>query len=195
MRQDSRKGCSRYAPVEGEDKKKIQHNIHDGRDSQKNKRNPGISNRAEKTGEIVIEKSGRNPRKNDNQIVPHQAGDRSGNTKEPDNAVNAEKNSKIENNSNGSDEKERLKNSSLHATLILFAETDGKGSAASHTQAQDDGSKKGHQSVRRAYRSQSIGAEEAADDNRVGNIVKLLEQIPGNHGKCEKQQTFCNISG
>lgn len=56
LRQDSRKGSARYTPMEREDKKEIQYNIHDGRNSQKDQWNPGVSNRAEEAGKIIIEK-------------------------------------------------------------------------------------------------------------------------------------------
>ena len=61
--------------------------------------------------------------------------------------------------------------------LIPLPKAHGKQRAASHTQAKDDGGQKGHQRKGRADRRQRIAPKKLPDDQRVGDVIALLQEI------------------
>ena len=106
--EDGGKGSTSDAPAEDHDEHKVQHNIHYGRDSQKKEGSPGVSHRAKQAGKIIVEKCAYNSGKYNEQIVLHQSCDGTWNPKEPDDPVNADKDSCIQHHGHCSDKDERL---------------------------------------------------------------------------------------
>ena len=45
-----------------------------------------------------------------------------------------------------------------------------------------------------AHRCQRVFAQRLPDNERVGDVVKLLEQIPRNHRQRKQQKPLCDIS-
>lgn len=66
----------------------------------------------------------------------------------------------------------------------------GKQGTTAHVQSDHDGSEKGHQSVGASHGGQGTGAEKTADDDGVGDIIDLLQQVSEDHRKCKEQKCF-----
>lgn len=77
---------------------------------------------------------------------------------------------------------------------IPFAETDGEHRARAYGKAEKHRRQKRHERIRRADRRQCVFAERLSYDQRIRDIIKLLQQISRSHGQREQQQRFCDTS-
>ena len=59
--------------------------------------------------------------------------------------------------------------------IVLFPEIDRKQRARTHRKAEEDGREKRHERIRRAYRRQRVFAQRLPDDERIRDVIKLLE--------------------
>ena len=87
-----------------------------------------------------------------------------------------------------------MKDTRFECLGVLSSEADGKVNAAAHAETDHNRCEKCHQSVGGAYRRQSLFSDKLTDDQRIGDIVKLLQEIPYHHRKREKQQRRCDFS-
>ena len=78
--------------------------------------------------------------------------------------------------------------------VVLFSEVDRKQRARAHRKSQENRRQKRHERVCRAHRCQRVFAQRLPDNERVGDVVKLLEQIPRNHRQRKQQKPLCDIS-
>ena len=72
---------------------------------------------------------------------------------------------------------------SLSGLFIFLPEADGEDGAASHGKPQEDGSEKGHQGKSGSHGGKCVRSEKPADDQRVGDIIALLQQVAQDHGE------------
>ena len=72
--------------------------------------------------------------------------------------------------------------------LIVFSLINRKKSPRSHTESQKDRSQKSHQSISRSHRRQRIASKHTPDDQRIRNIIELLQKIAGHHRQRKQQQ-------
>lgn len=77
----------------------------------------------------------------------------------------------------------------------FFSVTDGEKCSAAHAEPQKDRGEKGHQRIRRANGCQRDGTEKTTDNERVGYIVKLLQQIAGDHGQSKPEHCAGDAAG
>ena len=68
------------------------------------------------------------------------------------------------------------------------------GKPTEDTQTKDDGGQKGHQRKGRADRRQRIAPQKLPDDQRIGDVIALLQEITQNHGDGEQQHGLDNRS-
>ena len=76
----------------------------------------------------------------------------------------------------------------MREALLTFRNkllSDGK--PTEDTQTKDDGGQKGHQRKGRADRRQRIAPKKLPDDQRIGDVIALLQEIAQNHGDGEQQ--------
>ena len=64
---------------------------------------------------------------------------------------------------------------------------DGEQCPCPHGQPQLHRGEEGHQRVGRAHRRQGVAAQKLPHNQRVGDIVALLQQIPRDHGQHEQE--------
>ena len=74
------------------------------------------------------------------------------------------------------------------------SELDGEISPRTHAQSQQDRGQKHHQRIGAAHRRQCVRAEKTSHDQRVRNIIDLLEQVARHHWQGKFQQFACNTA-
>lgn len=85
------------------------------------------------------------------------------------------------------DEHEGGEDAAAHALLIPRTEAQRKEGPTTQAKPQQDRGEKRHQRVRGADRRQGVRAQRLTDDERIRNVVKLLEQIAQNHRQREAE--------
>jgi hypothetical protein len=78
---------------------------------------------------------------------------------------------------------------------VAASEMNGKQRTASQTQPELDGIEKHHQCIGRSNGGQRTGTDEAAYDERVRQVVALLQQVAEHQRKGEAQHPFGYVSG
>lgn len=71
-----------------------------------------------------------------------------------------------------------------------MAVADGEVDAAPHREADQDGGDEDHERVGTPDSGERCFAEESSDDERIDDIVELLENIAGHEGQRKKQYLF-----
>ena len=191
----SRRCSSCHAPMKHQHTHKVQHDVQYRRDSQKNQRCRRIAHRTQQTGEEIVKERGGDAEKNDPKVLPHQPIHRDGNREQAHDRVDPQKDSGIDDECQRGDKRERSENAGAQAGEILFSVTDGEKCSAAHAEPQKDRGEKGHQRIRRANGCQRDGTEKTTDNERVGYIVKLLQQIAGDHGQSKPEHCAGDAAG
>ena len=100
----------------------------------------------------------------------------------------------VQKDGHAADEKKGKLHAVLHFFLFLFPIIIGKQGAASHAHADEDGGEEGHQRIGASHSRQGIRTQELPYDEGVGDIIKLLQQVPQDHGAGEEEHISGNIS-
>ena len=137
-----------------------------------------IADRPQERGKVVIKENGGNAHENHKQVFAHIAPHLGGNPEEGAKPIQTDECQNIQKRRDECNEEKRGAEVLAKGLLIPLSEAHGKQSAAPHTQAKDDGSQKGHQRKGRADRRKRIPTKKLPDDQRVGNVIALLQQIP-----------------
>ena len=187
------------APFQPDDEPQIQNDVQHGGNGQKYQRHDGISHRPQERSKEIVQENPGDSHKNHEQIgahiPPHLVRDVEKYTKR----VQTEVSNDVQKHRRGGDGIEGRADILAKAVLVPLAEADGKQRTASHAQSKQDGGKEGHQGKGRPHRRKCIATKKLPDDQGVGNIIALLEQVAQNHGDCEQQHgfgdgAFCQIS-
>ena len=184
------RGCrrARHAPVKRQDEDQVQADIEDRRHGQKQQRGHGIAQGPEQTGEEVIEERGGDAEKDHKEIRGHQAPAFIGHLEQRQNGLEENKDQHIEHGRHQGDEAEGEDDAPAQPLPLPLAPADGEEHAAAHGQAQEDGGQKRHQRIGRAHRPQGVAAQIPAHNQRVGDVIALLEQVAHHKGPGEPQQ-------
>ena len=180
------------APGKPQHKPQVQHHIQHGTHGQKQQRHHGISHCPQKGRKIIIEKGGRNSPENPPQVFPHQRFNFFRNLKQIQNLVHQAKNQQIQHYRCRQNQDKGSTHTLSKAFHPFFSISDGKQRAAAHTQSQQNRGEKGHEGIGRSHRRQCAGTEKLAYNQGIRNIVKLLQQVPGNHWQGKQQNGFGN---
>lgn len=107
--------------------------------------------------------------------------------KEPDDPVCSGEDKDIQYDRHDPEKGKRGQDTFSERFLIFLSEADREDRAASHGKSQEDGSEKGHQGKSGSHGGKCIRPEKPADDQRVGDIIALLQQVAQDHGNGEAQ--------
>ena len=72
--------------------------------------------------------------------------------------------------------------------FVLLPQRDGEQRTRAHREAEEDRRQKRHQRIGRADGGKRVFAERLADDQRVGDVIQLLQQISRDHRQRKQQQ-------
>ena len=176
-----------HAALEPHHEPEVEADVHHRRDGQKDERRSGIAHRAQKRRVVVVQKDGRQAREDDQQVFAHQGAHRSRHAHEVENLLGKAVHQRAQNRRHRRQQRKRCADALAQAAHVPLSKADGKHRAAAQRQPQQNGGQKRHQRERRTHRRQRVRAEKAADDQRVGHVVTLLQKVAQDHRHGEEQ--------
>ena len=179
-----------HPPVQPRHKPEVQDDIQPRREGQKDQRRHRVAQRAQERGKKVVEENGSHAGKDHREIRPHRLHQSGGRLEGPDDPVQSQHDGEIQQDGDGGQEQERGRDPLPEAPLITLAEAQGKDRAAPHRQPQQNGSEEGHQRKGRPHGRQGVLPQKTAHNQRIGNVIALLQQIAQNHGQGKAQHGF-----
>ena len=133
-----------YAPVKYQHKQQIKCYVKKCTDGKENQRYHRISDRAQKTGKVVIKERGENAGKYIQQVFLHQRAYTGRHAHKRQNKVHTGIDQDIQKQRDSSNQKKGQKKTVFHTVKIPPAKLHGKKGSASHAETQQDGGKKHH---------------------------------------------------
>ncbi len=112
-----------------------------------------------------------------------------------ENPVQKNKGQNVNQDADPSDEQKGRLDSFFHLFRFIFSEVKGKNRPAAHAQPDEDGGEESHQGVGAAYRRQGVRPDKLPHHKAVGDVVKLLEQVAGDHRPGEYRHGFGDGAG
>ena len=173
--------------VQPGDKPQIEDNVEDCGYCEECERHHRVPQRSEQRGEEVVEENPDQSREDHDQVILHQFHKLIRSAQEPDDPVDPRKDQDIEHGRYDSQEREGCEDPFLQPPLVLLPEADGEDGTASHGKPQDDGGQEGHKGKGGSDRRQRTSAEKAAYDQRIRDIVALLQKVAQDHRYGEAQ--------
>ena len=173
----------RTGDAEGQhgDKQQIQPDIEQGGDAEKPKRGRRVAECAEQAGEKIVHRGRKNPGKDDAQVFPHAGQNLGRYAERVQDRVEPKIHRRADEQRQDGDQYAGVPDARAQARLVFFAAADGEKRTSSHRQSEKNRSEKGHQRVGRADGGERFLAEHAPDDQRVRNIIKLLQEVARHH--------------
>ena len=192
MRQHRRGRSSLHAPPAHEHEHEVERDVEHSCRRKEEERDERIAHRAQERGVIIIKEGAADAEENDEQIRPHQGPDLRRDGQERFHRIEQQKGRRIEHDGAHRDEHEGRMRLPPESGKVALPPADGEQCAASHAQAEQDGRQERHERIGRADRAKRVRAKKPADDERVRYIIKLLQQVPADHGERKAQQRFGN---
>ena len=183
-----------YPPAEDHDEDQVQHDVQKRGAAQEIQRRHGIANGPQQVGEVIIKEHKDKAHEDDPHIAVHHFHQLAGGPQEAQDRAAERHHQEVQGYGDPADQQEGQPHCALHAGLLLPAEIVGEQGAAAHGHANQDGSQECHQSVGASHRRQRVRPQEAAHDQGVRDIIKLLQEVAQYHGACEQQHVFGYVS-
>ena len=127
--------------------------------------------------DVVVEEGAADSCENDDEVVAHHALDFLRCLQNPDDGIDVRNGQSVQRQRDAPDEQKRREQASLHARLVLRPELEGEHGPASHAESDENGVDEHHQRVGRPYGGQRSRSEKPPHDERVCDVVALLQQI------------------
>ena len=184
---DRRGDCCRpYAPVKDRDEEQVERDVDEGREDQVVERTAAVAEGVHDALAGVVEHDGQHACKivaeigdgvrQNLRVGSHPAQDRRGKDNaeacQQNTAANADENIRVDGTGN--------------AVVVAGAEIARNGDARAHGHAHKEADEQENQRPGGADGCQRLVAEEAADDQRICRIVKLLKNLAEQHGNCKR---------
>ena len=169
-------------------KQQIQPHIQQRRYCQEYQRSDRIAERAQQARQIIVQRRGDQSGEYDQQIAAHAADHLVRHAQKRQYWLQKGVYCGVERQRDQHDEHECVGDAPAQHGRIAAPAIDGKQRAGAHGQPQKDGCEEGHQRIGRAHGGQRVRAQHAPYDQRIGDIVELLEQISRHHRQCKQDQ-------
>ena len=140
-------------------------------------RGPGDLEGTQQSGKKIIKEDSGHPRKYNHKIFPHQRRHLGRRLQYPYDPVQSKIDNDIQKDRHPTEKRKGCENPFLQAMTVPLSEPNGKHGPAPHGKSQQDRSEEGHQGKGRAYRRQGVRAEEMSDNDRICNVIALLQKI------------------
>ena len=194
LRKDRRGGCPGNAPAEDQHEEQVQPDVQQGGNAEEPERRDGIARRAQQTGKEIIERRGDQAREDDDEIFAHLAVQLRRNLQKAEDGVKKRIDRGVQHERHGDDQAERMGHRAAEPRLVLLPQRNGKQRARAHREAEEDRRQKRHQRIGRADGGKRVFAEGLSDDQRIGDVIELLQQIARDHRQGKAQQPFCDAA-
>ena len=178
----------RDAEAEHRNKKQVEPDIQHSRSGEKNERRRRIAQRAKKAGKEAVYRARDEPRKDYQQILPHPRQHLSRHTKKYKYRTEQYIHQRAQRRRQRHDEHERMPYRRAQPRLVTPAAARREHSSSAEVQSDGYRGQKCHQRIGRAYRRERDLPEHAPDDERIRNIIKLLEQASRHYRQRKKHE-------
>ena len=179
-----------HAEAQARHKPQVERDVQHGGNGKEHERGRRVPDGPQHRGKEVVEEHGDHAGKDDEEIGAREAHQLGRRAQRCNDGVRAEKDGRVERQRDDAEQREGGEDALPQRGQILLPEPDGEHRAAAHGQPQQDGVQERHERERGAYRRQRVRPQEPADDERVGNVVALLQQVAQNHRHGEAQHRF-----
>ena len=194
LREDRRGGGPGDAPAKDQHEEQIQPDVQQGGHAEEPERRDGIARRAQQTGKEIIERRGDQPREDDDKVFAHLAVQLRRNLQKAEDGIEKRIDRGVQHERHGDDQAERMGHRAAEPRFVLLPQRDGEQRTRAHREAEEDRRQKRHQRIGRADGGKRVFAERLADDQRVGDIIKLLQEVARDHRQGKQQQPLCDAA-
>ena len=183
-----RPGRACDTPMEHQHEQQVKPDIQQRRHGQKHQRDGGIAQRPQQAGKVIVQGGRQQPGEDNEQVFPHSGGDAFRYLQKSQDRFQKEIDRRVQHQRDAQDQSESVNDAQPKRTFIASAPVNGKKRPGTHAQPEKNGGQEGHQRIGGAYGGQRFGTQRPADDQRIGNVIKLLQQIACDHGQRKEKQ-------